>query len=118
MVQERARVDGEMDYTWDHDDHENDLRRISQSPENDFVDVEGHDHRPLSARSGSSQRTAQSQIIPALPEIKRGRGRPRKIRDTVEDGKLINFIINSIRKIIFFIYYLYCIANFLLVLIY
>lgn len=29
---------------------------------------------------------AGPSIIPALPEVKRGRGRPRKNRDNLEDG--------------------------------
>lgn len=101
--------------TWDHDEQEIDLQRMSRNstPENDFVDVEGTD-RPPSAASTSSQKattiittnttitattTTTSNIavmtpptgppiIPAMPEIKRGRGRPRKLpKDHIEEGE-------------------------------
>lgn len=40
----------------------------------------------MSAASTSSQKAGTS-MIDALPELKRGRGRPRKNRDNLEDGK-------------------------------
>lgn len=58
----------------------------NSSPDNDFVDVEGTE-RPHSSASASSQKLDGPSIIPALPEIKRGRGRPRKNRDNLEEGK-------------------------------
>lgn len=66
------------------------LSRNNSSPDNDFVDVEGGHDRPMSAASGSSMHRAGPSIIPAQPEIKRGRGRPRKNRDNLADGKYMN----------------------------
>lgn len=56
----------------------------SSTPDNDFVDVESTD-RPHSSASGSQKHGPP--IIPAMPEVKRNRGRPRKTRDNLEDGK-------------------------------
>lgn len=63
----------------------------ASSPDNDFVDVEGTG-RPLSGASMSSQKAGPS-LIDGLPEAKRGRGRPRKNRDNLEDGKQMNALI-------------------------
>lgn len=62
------------------------LSSRNSSPDNDFVDVEGTE-RPHSSASASSQKFDGPSVIPALPEIKRGRGRPRKNRDNLEEGK-------------------------------
>lgn len=113
LVQERAKNDADLDDTWVDDEREHeDLQRqvktfhltmtrsevspiffffISQlssrnsSPDNDFVDVEGTE-RPHSSASASSQKFDGMSSMP-LPEIKRGRGRPRKHRDNLEEGK-------------------------------
>lgn len=58
----------------------------ASSPDNEFVDVESTD-RPHSSASGSSQKHAGPSTIPPTPEVKRNRGRPRKTRDNLEDGK-------------------------------
>lgn len=55
------------------------------SPDNDFVDIESTE-RPHSSASGTSQKHGP-QIIAALPEVKRNRGRPRKMKENVEEGK-------------------------------
>jgi hypothetical protein len=77
----------------------------SSSPENDYVDIEGDRHidRHIGAPSTSLQKAPP--IIPALPEVKRSRGRPRKLNTTVEDGKytkdcmfLIHFSFKEINK--------------------
>lgn len=57
----------------------------ASSPENDFVDVESTD-RPQSSASGNSQRPSFSSGLPIVPDAKRNRGRPRKIKETPEDG--------------------------------
>lgn len=62
----------------------------TSTPDNEFVDVEATD-RPLSSASTSSQRQQGLQLIDALPEVKRSRGRPRKVRDTIEDGEFFSF---------------------------
>lgn len=101
-VQERARADADLDENWAGDDHEYDYMRTSRSstPENDFIDVEENE-RPSTSTVASFQRgigghisltTGQAaqvktpDMAPPL-DIKRGRGRPRKHRDTVEEGK-------------------------------
>lgn len=69
-----------MDVAWGDDEHDADLSRHldrSSSPENDFIDIEGMD-RPLSSASTSSQNKPGPSLIPAVPEVKRSRGRPRK----------------------------------------
>lgn len=77
-VQEKAREDAELDGSWDHSDMEHEMShrygRYSRSttPEFDF-DMES-EFRPPS-RGYSKPSTSE---IPAQPEVKRGRGRPRK----------------------------------------
>ncbi|GAB0087540.1 Transcription initiation factor TFIID subunit [Sergentomyia squamirostris] len=86
QVQERARNEAELDASWADDEQET---RGNSSAE-EYVDIEGAD-RPASSASNdpqSSSRPPGPQIIPALPEIKRGRGRPKKSRDNVDDVKL------------------------------
>lgn len=70
------------------------------SPDNEFVDVETTE-RPHSSASGTSQKQSGPQIIAALPEVKRNRGRPRKFKETSEEGecnleltaeKIVNFV--------------------------
>jgi hypothetical protein len=115
LVQEKARNDAELDDTWaeyegyagEHSRHvcifqSSVISNISEylviyfpiqgdgrssSPENDYVDIEGDRHidRHIGAPSSSLQKAPP--IIPALPEVKRSRGRPRKLNTTVEDGK-------------------------------
>ncbi|XP_059612108.1 transcription initiation factor TFIID subunit 1 isoform X2 [Phlebotomus argentipes] len=82
QVQERARNEAELDASWADDEQET---RGNSSAE-EYVDIEASE-RPTSAASADPQssRSLGPQIIPALPEVKRGRGRPRKARDTVED---------------------------------
>lgn len=102
-VQERARVDADLDDTWGGvDDQDYDYTRTSRSstPENEFVDVEGNE-RPtsssaatlqrgiggmISLNTGTSIQNPDSQHPPS--DIKRGRGRPRKQRDATEEGKI------------------------------
>lgn len=109
LVQERARNEAELDVTWAEDEHEHDhdvqehdlSRHLSRTstPDNEFVDVEATD-RPLSSASTSSQRQHGLQLIDALPEVKRSRGRPRKVRDTIEDGEYFFFLYFSGRMVI------------------
>lgn len=109
LVQERAKNEADLDENWVEDDHDQeDLgRHISSrnsSPDNDFVDVESTE-RPLSSASTSSQKIGDRggpPIIPAMPEVKRGRGRPRKNRDNLEEGKWIAV------DVFFLFYYLFC----------
>lgn len=93
IVQERARNEADLDTAWADDEHDLDLGRVINSrhtsPENDFVDVEGSADRPMSAASTSSQyKPIGPPIIPAMPEVKRSRGRPRKPRreNHIDDG--------------------------------
>lgn len=58
----------------------------NSSPDNDFVDVETTDNRPHSAASGTSQKQSGPALIPAMPEVKRNRGRPRKFKENTEEG--------------------------------
>ncbi|XP_055848385.1 transcription initiation factor TFIID subunit 1 isoform X1 [Episyrphus balteatus] len=97
-VQEQARADADLDGTWDQDDQDFDFSRISHSStpenENEFVDVEGND-RPQSAASMRSQREIElpPPSTAGLSEVKRGRGRPRKHRDTtIEEVKVTNAV--------------------------
>lgn len=58
------------------------------------MDVESTE-RPLSSASTSSQKMDRGgpPIIPAMPEVKRGRGRPRKNRDNLEEGKWLQIYV-------------------------
>lgn len=80
---------------------EYDLGRGSRasSPGDDYIDVEGNVglvppnsiHRTMGADTSVSHTTppARKQApVPASTEVKRGRGRPRKQRDPVEEGML------------------------------
>lgn len=60
----------------------------ASTPDNDFVDVESTDNRPPSS---SSMKAPGPPLISPMPEVKRNRGRPRKIKDQIpiEDGKII-----------------------------
>lgn len=60
----------------------------ASSPENDFVDVESTDNRPHSSASQTSQKQSGSSGPSALSEIKRNRGRPRKLKDISDEGML------------------------------
>lgn len=81
----------------------------SSTPENDFIDVEGNE-RPSTSTAASFQRgigghislTTGQTATPQTPDmappndIKRGRGRPRKQRDTVEEGKFVCLLVFSL----------------------
>ncbi|TMW43172.1 hypothetical protein DOY81_011743 [Sarcophaga bullata] len=101
-VQERARADAELDDNWGGDDQDYDYVRTSRSstPENDFIDVEGNEKPSPSTSTASFQRgigghislttgqtSGQTPDMAPPVDIKRGRGRPRKQRDTVEEVK-------------------------------
>lgn len=59
----------------------------NSSPDNDFVDVESTENRPSSS---ASMKQPRPPLIPAVPEVKRNRGRPRKIKEVpVDDGKVV-----------------------------
>lgn len=107
-VQERARADAELDDNWGGDDPDYDYVRTSRSstPENDFIDVEGNEKPSPSTSTASFQRgigghislttgqtTGQTPDMAPPLDIKRGRGRPRKQRDTVEEGMYFGFFI-------------------------
>lgn len=80
MLQERAKNEPDFDDTWGNDDNEDLSRHISSrnsSPDHDYVDIEGGE-RPVSSASMGSQKLGPP-IIQPLPEVKRSRGRPRKI---------------------------------------
>ncbi|XP_073816142.1 TATA-box binding protein associated factor 1 isoform X2 [Musca autumnalis] len=100
-VQERARVDADLDDTWGGvEDQEYDYTRTSRSstPENEFIDVEGNE-RPSSSSNATLHRgigglislnTGSSMQNPDMQppnDVKRGRGRPRKHRDTNEEDQ-------------------------------
>ncbi|XP_043656395.1 transcription initiation factor TFIID subunit 1 isoform X4 [Drosophila teissieri] len=96
-TQERARENApEFEEAWGNDDYNFDRGSRASSPGDDYIDVEGHGghasssnsiHRSMGAEAGSSH-TAPSVRKPAPSgpgEVKRGRGRPRKQRDPVEE---------------------------------
>ncbi|XP_055377436.1 transcription initiation factor TFIID subunit 1 [Condylostylus longicornis] len=94
-VQERARANADLEGVWENDDQYGELQRISRAstPENEFVDIEGNE-RPQSAASATTPQNRPPNLMPGpppiiapLPEIKRGRGRPRKVRDGNEEEK-------------------------------
>lgn len=114
LVQERVKIEAEMDDTWADDD--NDERNVRQfrrmmnaswiysffylvfqtsrasSPDNDFVDVESTtDNRPHSSASVSLLKQSGPQLIAPMPEVKRNRGRPRKLKDpsTINDDSKV-----------------------------
>uniref|UniRef100_T1PIQ4 Bromo domain-containing protein n=1 Tax=Musca domestica TaxID=7370 RepID=T1PIQ4_MUSDO len=108
-VQERARVDADLDDTWGGvEDQEYDYTRTSRSstPENEFIDVEGNE-RPSSSSNATLQRgigglislntgsNVQNQDMQPPIDIKRGRGRPRKLRDVNEEVK---FNANAVKR--------------------
>lgn len=97
-TQERARANApEFEEAWGNEDYELSRSRAS-SPGDDYIDVEGHSglglvtpnsiHRTMGADSNLSHGTtpARKPTMPAGSEVKRGRGRPRKQRDPVEEG--------------------------------
>ncbi|XP_033167357.1 transcription initiation factor TFIID subunit 1 isoform X1 [Drosophila mauritiana] len=101
-TQERARENApEFDEAWGNDDYNFDRGSRASSPGDDYIDVEGHAghasssnsiHRSMGAEAGSSH-SAPAVRKPAPPgpgEVKRGRGRPRKQRDPVEEVKSQN----------------------------
>lgn len=64
----------------------------ASSPDNDFVDVESTtDNRPHSSASGNFLKQSGPPLITPMPEVKRNRGRPRKVKDPAaiaDDGKV------------------------------
>ncbi|XP_032593428.1 transcription initiation factor TFIID subunit 1 isoform X2 [Drosophila grimshawi] len=101
-TQEQARANApEFEEAWGND--ETDLSRSrASSPSDDYIDVEGHGglglvpansiHRSMGADNNLSH-TMTSLRKPSTPsgsEVKRGRGRPRKQRDPVEEVKNSN----------------------------
>lgn len=103
-VQERARADADLDDAWCGDEQDYDYMRMSHSSTPEFIDVESNDRPPTSTFTPTMQRGIGGNItlstgmpttnisdstIPQQPtsDVKRGRGRPRKQRDTVEGGK-------------------------------
>ncbi|XP_013119085.1 transcription initiation factor TFIID subunit 1 isoform X2 [Stomoxys calcitrans] len=98
-VQERARVDADLDETWggmDDPDYEYTRTSRSSTPENEFIDVEGNE-RPTSSSTATLHRgigglislntgsTASNPDMQPPNDVKRGRGRPRKHRDANEE---------------------------------
>lgn len=64
----------------------------ASSPDNDFVDVESTiDNRPHSSASVSLLKQSGPQLISPMPEVKRNRGRPRKLKDpsTINDDSKV-----------------------------
>ncbi|XP_032291391.1 transcription initiation factor TFIID subunit 1 isoform X5 [Drosophila virilis] len=96
-TQERARANApEFEEAWGNDDYDLSRSRAS-SPGDDYIDVEGHSglglitpnsiHRSMGADTNLSHGTTPMRRppMPAGTEVKRGRGRPRKQRDPVEE---------------------------------
>ncbi|XP_030565091.1 transcription initiation factor TFIID subunit 1 isoform X2 [Drosophila novamexicana] len=103
-TQERARANApEFEEAWGNDDYDLSRSRAS-SPGDDYIDVEGHGglglitpnsiHRSMGADTNLSHGTApiRRPPMPAGSEVKRGRGRPRKQRDPVEEVKNPNMV--------------------------
>ncbi|XP_037728761.1 transcription initiation factor TFIID subunit 1 isoform X3 [Drosophila subpulchrella] len=101
-TQERARENApEFEEAWGNDDYNFDRGSRASSPGDDYIDVEGHGlhasssnsiHRSMGAEMSASH-TAPSlrkSVPPGPGEVKRGRGRPRKQRDPVEEVKSQN----------------------------
>ncbi|XP_030243749.1 transcription initiation factor TFIID subunit 1 isoform X2 [Drosophila navojoa] len=101
-TQELARANApEFEEAWGNDDYEMSRSRAS-SPGDDYIDVEGHTglalvtpnsiHRSMGADTGVSHGISpvRKPATPAGSEVKRGRGRPRKQRDPVEEVKNAN----------------------------
>ncbi|XP_030373648.1 transcription initiation factor TFIID subunit 1 isoform X4 [Scaptodrosophila lebanonensis] len=97
-TQERARADApEFEEAWGNDDYDFGRGSRGSSPCDDYIDVEGH----ASTSSGIHRSMGADPSIhhppplirkqtPAAGEVKRGRGRPRKQRDPVEEVKSLN----------------------------
>ncbi|XP_032291385.1 transcription initiation factor TFIID subunit 1 isoform X3 [Drosophila virilis] len=103
-TQERARANApEFEEAWGNDDYDLSRSRAS-SPGDDYIDVEGHSglglitpnsiHRSMGADTNLSHGTTPMRRppMPAGTEVKRGRGRPRKQRDPVEEVKNPNMV--------------------------
>lgn len=96
-TQERARENApEFEEAWGNDDYNFDRGSRASSPGDDYIDVEGHGvhasssnsiHRSMGAELGSSHAapSLRKSAPPGPGEVKRGRGRPRKQRDPVEE---------------------------------
>ncbi|XP_017030698.1 transcription initiation factor TFIID subunit 1 isoform X2 [Drosophila kikkawai] len=100
-TQERARENApEFDEAWGNDDYDFGRGSRGSSPGDDYIDVEGHTamppnsiHRGMGAEIGMSHPaplSRKTQQAPGPGEVKRGRGRPRKQRDPVEEVKAQN----------------------------
>lgn len=98
-TQERARANApEFEEAWGNDDYDVSRGSRASSPGDDYIDVEGHGglglvtpnsiHRTMGADSGHTHgmTPVRKPAPPAASEVKRGRGRPRKQRDPVEEG--------------------------------
>ncbi|KAI9580485.1 transcription initiation factor TFIID subunit 1 isoform X1 [Glossina fuscipes] len=111
-VQERARADADLDDAWCGDEQDYDYMRMSHSSTPEFIDVESNDRPVTSTFTPTMQRGIGGNItlstgmptanlsdstIPQQPtsDVKRGRGRPRKQRDTVEGVK---YIANAVKR--------------------
>ncbi|XP_036675248.3 transcription initiation factor TFIID subunit 1 isoform X5 [Drosophila suzukii] len=96
-TQERARENApEFEEAWGNDDYNFDRGSRASSPGDDYIDVEGHGvhasssnsiHRSMGAELGSTHAapSLRKSAPPGPGEVKRGRGRPRKQRDPVEE---------------------------------
>ncbi|KAL7730813.1 hypothetical protein ACLKA6_003581 [Drosophila palustris] len=104
-TQERARANApEFEEAWGNDDYDLGRGSRASSPGDDYIDVEGHGglglvtpnsiHRTMGADSGLTHAStpARKPMTPAGSEVKRGRGRPRKQRDPVEEVKNSNLV--------------------------
>ncbi|XP_016938069.4 transcription initiation factor TFIID subunit 1 isoform X3 [Drosophila suzukii] len=101
-TQERARENApEFEEAWGNDDYNFDRGSRASSPGDDYIDVEGHGvhasssnsiHRSMGAELGSTHAapSLRKSAPPGPGEVKRGRGRPRKQRDPVEEVKSQN----------------------------
>lgn len=113
-MQERARVEAETDDTWQGDEHEmmDIMSGSSNTPDSVFVDTEVGAEQMLSSNTKSSfmemgnmmgvsnsgqdlialgvstdqPSTSAGAFMPMTPDMKRGRGRPRKKKDLLGLG--------------------------------
>ncbi|XP_016954099.1 transcription initiation factor TFIID subunit 1 isoform X2 [Drosophila biarmipes] len=103
-TQERARENApEFEEAWGNDDYNFDRGSRASSPGDDYIDVEGHGvhasssnsiHRSMGAEISTSHTApaARKSAAPGPGEVKRGRGRPRKQRDPVQEVKSHNTV--------------------------
>ncbi|XP_017847616.1 transcription initiation factor TFIID subunit 1 isoform X2 [Drosophila busckii] len=99
-TQEQARANApEFEEAWGNNDYDSNMDRGSRasSPGDDYIDVEGNPgslvntnsiHRSMGADSNLAfAPTPIRKSAAMLADVKRGRGRPRKQRETVEEVK-------------------------------